>query len=204
MILSAAKTALAAYGFDTANDPMASWLDEAKNEVEAEFNWPFLQKVATINTSANVGTIGLPSDFFKAQSLKDTTSIRKLIFKEVDGWEEDIDVPTKPGNPEYFTVFSGNSMQVYPVPTKDTAWRLIYQTSLADITALTDSDALPGPARFHYTYVLGAAYIGLQADNEEDRAATAQAMFERNLDRLVRKYSGILGTSRTVQNRQGY
>lgn len=204
MILSDAKTALAAYGFDTANDPMASWLDQAKNEVETVFDWPFLQKVATINTLANVATVGLPSDFFKVQSLRDVTRGKKLSFKEPDGFERDITDPTKTGNPDLFTVVSENQLTVFPVPNADTSWRLIYQTSLTDITTLTSSDPLPGPARFHYTYVLGAAYLGLQADNEEDRSANAQALFNQNISRLVRKYSSILGSSRVVRNVQGY
>lgn len=204
MILSEAKTALAAYGFDSTDDPMSSWLDEAKNEIETAFDWPFLQKVATINTLANVATLGLPSDFFKVQSVRDVTNGYKLTFKEPDGWERDIEDPTNGGRPEFYTVVSENNLIVYPVPLVNTTWRVIYQTSLTDITTLGPSDPLPGPARFHYPYVLGAAYLGLQADNEEDRSANAQALFNQKITRLIRKYSSILGSSRTVQNVQGY
>lgn len=204
MILSEAKIALAAYGFDPVDDPMASWLDQAKNEIEAVFDWPFLQKVVTINTAAEVNALGLPADFFKAQSLRDITNGRKLTFKELDGWERDISDPSKLGYPQLFTVASENSLIVYPVPIMNTSWKLIYQASLEDITTLTDLDPLPGPARLHYTYVLGAAYIGLQADNEEDRSANAQALFNQSISRLIRKYSSILGSSRVVQNVQGY
>jgi hypothetical protein len=63
---------------------------------------------------------------------------------------------------------------------------LLYVRSLPDLTL--DSETPSIPARWHYTIVRGAAYIALQAENEEERAQTAQAQFEADLNKMRARY----------------
>lgn len=205
MNVGAAKTALTRYGFDT-TDPLNAWLDQAKIEVEESFDWPFLQSIATIAQPAGSSAVSLSgqTDFFKVQSLRDVTTKRKISYRDIDGFERDVQDPTQTGRPTIFTVTALNVIQLYPVPDTALSLRLVYQTALADINGLADGTACPGPSRLHYLYVLGAAYIGLQAENEEERSGTAQAMFEKGVARLMRKYSSYLGEAQTVIDAQGY
>lgn len=203
MIKSAAITAVGAFGFDTTNDPIDSWLDEAKNQVESAFDWPFLQSVTTVSVAPGVSTIAMPADFFKVQSIRDNTNKMKLDYKDIVGFDRDIDDPTDTGVPVIYTVIAGG-IQIWPVPDAQVSYRVLYQTTLGDITALGAGATLPGPTRFHYTYVIGAAMVGLQADNEEDRAQNAQAQFLSNLQRFIRKYSAHLDEAQQVVDAMGY
>lgn len=204
MIVSAAKTALMAYGFD-ATDPLNAWLDQGKNEIEESYDWPFLQLITTVANLALINSITIAdATFFKVQSIRDVTYKNKLEYVEIDGFEEAVEDPTQNGPAQIYTVTSGNTIQIWPVPVAPVTYRIVYQNSLADINALSDPTTLPGPARFHYLYVIGAAYIGLQADNEEERSTNAQSMFEKGVSRLIRKYGSVLGSGRQVQNAQGY
>jgi hypothetical protein len=204
MIVSAAKTALMAYGFDT-TDPLNSWLDQGKNEIEEAFDWPFLQTITTINALANASTLVLPSDFFRVISLRDQTNGTKLTYRDIVGFERDIDDPTDTGLPTIYTSTANNVLQLWQIPTTAVTYRCVYQNALTDINGLADGATLPGPSRLHYLYVLGAAYIALQVDNEEERSQTAQQAFQSGVNRLIRKYSSQnLDEARTVVDVMGY
>lgn len=203
MIVSAAITAVGSFGFDTTNDPIQTWLEEAKNEVENAFDWPFLQTVTTVSVAPGTNTIAMPADFFKVQSIRDTTNRMKLDFKDIIGFDRDIDKPTDTGVPVLYIPIAGG-IQIWPVPDAQVSYRVLYQASLTDISALATGATLPGPTRFHYTFVLGAAMIGLQADNEEDRAQAAQAQFAASIQRLIRKYSAHIDEHQQVVDAMGY
>lgn len=203
MIVSAAKTALKRYGFDD-TDPLNAWLDQAKNELEVSYDWPFLQSIFTDPVAIGDNQLTLPADYFKVQSVRDTTNNRKLQYRDIDGFERDITDSNETGLPSIYTVIGASGLQLWPVSDSNWDARVVYQQALADINGLADGALLPGPTRIHYLYVIGAAYIGLQAENEEERSGNAQAMFEKGIARLIRKYSSYLGESKTVIDVMGY
>lgn len=210
MNVGQAKAALSRYGFNN-SDPLNSWLEAAKEEFLAAYDWPFLQVIVDpVSLAANTNTITLPTDFSKVQSLRykgdPTTSIspgRKLKYEDAVGFERDVDNPDAPGMPYCYVTYAG-AVRVYPVPTQLISLRLMYQKDLADINSLADAADMPGPIAIHYIVVIGAAYIGLQAESEEDRSSTAQAMFEAGISRTVRRLKSRIDESEQVVNVMGY
>lgn len=212
MIVSAAKTALKAYGFDD-NDPLLTWLDAAKEEIFSADNWPFLMKVATVNIAPNISVINatLPADMDDISTIRDTTTLpnKKLKFVDPVAFDRDYTDWTVSGNPSYYTIRAsalgpGWEVQVWPVPIVAINYRISYRATSVDITGLTDPTSLPGPVTFHYPIVQKAASIALQADNEEDRAATAAAISDTAIGRLRRKLFTNLDEADTVTDVMGY
>lgn len=203
MLVSAAKTALQAYGFDT-NDPLNVWLDAGIHEFERAYDWPFLQVRASVVVNAGVAALVLPGTAFKVMSIRDTTvgRVHKLKYMDVVGFEDQIDDPTQQGTPTNYTVLTGNTVQIWPVPDTNTTFSVIYQDALADTGA--DGTNMPGPVMIHYTCVMHSAYLALQADNEEDRAKTAQDQAQQAVWRIIRKYRANLDSQRQVQDSMGY
>lgn len=211
MLVSAAKTALKAYGFDD-NDPLNTWLEAAKSNFEAADNWPFLRKITTIAMTAgdtDVSGAELPADFFKVMTVRDNTDKRKLTYIDPVTFDRDIETTTETGVPQFYTVFANAVAPFYALtiwPAALTAWtlQLRYEAVLADITGLADGVSMPGPTIIHYPIVQGAAAIALQVDNEEDRAATAQQLSSEAISRLKRKFFSDLDESRQVVDVMGY
>jgi hypothetical protein len=204
MHVSAAKTALKAFGFDD-SDPLNTWLDEGKLKIEEAYDWPLLQVINNaIVVNAGISTIALPGTAFKVQSLRDMTVGRKLNQVDILTFELEVDDPTDQGPPEIYTQTALTTIQLWRVPDQQTTFRVVYQDSLGDINSLADNVSMPGPARLHYQMVLHAAGVGLQAVNEEDRAEKAIGAAEAALMRTVRKYSANLDESKQVQDTMGY
>lgn len=187
MLVSEGRTAIKRYGFDD-NDPIISWLNEGMHQFEDSHDWSFLQLTTTIATVVGDSTLVLPSTLHKVQSIRDVTGKRKLKFMTVSQFERAIDDPTVRAQPEFYTVTGTKTIQLYPVVDVARSFRVVYQFELTDMVLAPDA-AMPGPTRIHYPIVQGAVSIGLQAENEEDRAATAKSEFEAAIDRLWTKYS---------------
>lgn len=215
MLVSEAKTALKAYGFDD-TDPLNIWLEAGKELVESADNWPWLFKQVTIAATANLVGVSagsapaIPGDYFKPFSLRDVTDKRKLKWVDPQAWDRDIVDPTQSGIPELYTEIQvggtapGIQLRWWPVPA--VAWSLLltYQANLGDIITFADGVSMPGPDSIHYPTVQAAAAIALQVDNEEERATTAQAEFNESIGRLRRKFFARVDEPRTVQDVMGY
>lgn len=185
VLVSDLKTALKRFGFDD-GDPLLLWLNDAMHEIEEEYaNWSWLKRTETINAVANDGIFTPVSSIQRVIKLRDTTSGRS---KDLEYWDErkferELDEPESSGEPELFTILGSSELQVYPVPTYAATYRLRYIEALADLVA--DGETPKLPTKNHFLIVLGAAYRGLQAENEEDRAANAQAQFDSRLAKMV-------------------
>lgn len=203
MLVSAAKTALKAYGFDD-NDPLNVWLDAGIHEFEAAYDWPFLQVRTSVVVAANASALVLPGTAFKVQSIRDTTlnRVHKLKYVDIVGWEDIIDDYAQAGTPTNYTVLAGNTVAIWPVPDASTTFSVIYQDALAD-TGI-DSASMPGPSAMHYVMVQQAVPIALQADNEEDRAVSAASIAQGAIQKRIRKYRANLDEPRQVRDSMGY
>lgn len=206
MTLTELQTALKRYGFDD-SDPLTTWLNAALHDYEDAYSWPFLDvEVENIAVAAGVESLTVPADFFKPITLSDiteSTNERKLTPRTRQWWEENIGNKATQGSPENYTQIGLSTVQLWPVPDKTRTFRLVYQKQLTDLSAGTD---VPGiPLRHHYYLVLRAASIGLMAENEEDRARTAQLEYEGLLDRAITKYTTRqLDEFQTVQDAMDY
>lgn len=203
MQLSELQTALKRYGFDD-NDPLTTWINAAVHMIENEEDWDWLEAATTLSVPASTSTLTLPSDFFKPVQLVDTTNQAALRYWDVRNFSRNIADQTQTGQPEVYTVIGTNTIQLYPVPDASLSLKLIYERQISDMVNGTDLPT-PMPARYHYAIVHGAAYIALQAENEEDRSTVAKAEFDSMIDKMR------LATSRKdrsfpdqVQDVQGY
>lgn len=205
MLVSELKTGLKRFGFDD-KDPLLVWLNAGMHEIEEEYpNWSWLKKVQTINALANVSTLVTAGSIQRVIKLRDVTPGRE--GRDLEYWDErkfdrEIDNPALQGNPEIFTIRGSSQLEVYPVPTAATTYKLRFIEALADLVADEETPVLP--TKNHYLIVLGGAYIALQAENEEDRAANAQAQFESKLAKMVaadmKRQTGQAGSAEDVMH----
>lgn len=212
MTLDELKTALKRYGFDD-SDPLETWLNAAKDDLVESANWPWLMVRSTIVVAAGIGSFSLPSDGLRPVSIRNqTVGLAKLEMWPVTRWEREIDDFTAQGTPMYYTIFNvGGSnpsgtpvaVEVWPIPDVTTTFRLVYEAAISDLVNPTDEPFLP--RNLHYGIVQRAASIALQAENEEDRAQTAQGEFEATLNRALTKGSSLtLDEPQAVVDVMGY
>lgn len=205
MTRAEAYTLLGRYGFDS-SDPRNDWLNEGQIMVEDAHDWPWLQVVASINASIGASTLTLPSDHFKIQSIRDMTNNRKLKNMDIEGFERDITDPTAAGIPSIYTITGTETVQLWPVCDVAITFRVVYQKELTLVSALaSDATQLDGTSRLHYPVVLAAAFTGLMAENEEDRAQTALSQFDNAVEQRWQRYSGTdLDEPKQVVDVMGY
>lgn len=188
MTVQELKTSLKRYGFDDA-DPLMVWINAAMHEIESAYEkWSFLwfeeeketaEKRFEITTAVN-----------RLSKVRDITNEGvsggvgyDLTYLDLRAFEREFGNLNSPGDPEYFTILGSSKIQVYPAPAGNRKYRVTGIKELSDL--VEDGEEPDIPTKNHYTIVRGAAYIALQAENEEERAASAQAQFESDLDKMV-------------------
>jgi hypothetical protein len=191
MLVSELKTALFKYGFN-ANDPWLQWMNEAYHAIEIERKrWPWLEKEETKELLvAGEGKFVLTSPVKRVVYARDVTKESAtsgegipLQYIPRTEFERKFRNQKATGNPEYFTILGTNEIQVWPVPTETRKIRVVFIKELVDLA--NEAAEPPIPQAFHYCIVMGAAYIALMSENEEERANTAQGQFEAKLQKLV-------------------
>jgi hypothetical protein len=200
--LTAFQTALKRYGFDD-TDPLTLWINAAMHDFEKEADWPFLETLTTVNIIAGASTIVVPADFSRVIYFKDATNNSPLEYWDIRKFEREIGNHTSAGTPSVFSLVGMETFVLWPVAEAAVSYRLLYQKKLTDLAAGGD---IPGvPVRHHYTILLKAAAIGLQAENEEDRAQTALGEYGSALAADLRVYGARqLGEPDQVEDIQGY
>jgi len=208
--LGALKTAVKRYGFDD-NDPLVTWINAALHEIflNQSLVEVLLENESAFQTNSGVSNLNasLPADFFKVIRLVDetvSTDVTPLEYVPYRKFRNEYPSPNTSGNPEIFTVRALNQIVVYPVPNRTTSWRLVYQGQETELAA--DGDVPnPLPLKSHYGIVYKAAAIGLMAENEEERAQTAEAQFDRIMDPIMNLYADRqAGEFGTVGDAQDY
>lgn len=183
------KTALKRFGFDD-DDPLLIWLNAGLHSVEQELNWPWLIKTTALSVGTT-GIVDLPPDFAKVVSLKVPG---KWKLNEIDRhyYDREIVDQTVQGIPESYVllgmVTGMMTLKLYPIPDVIYDLQLTYLTGLSDMVG-TDLEIPNVPANLHWGIVLAAASIALQAENEEDRAQSAQAQYASWIGRAIAHYN---------------
>jgi hypothetical protein len=208
MLFQEMQTALMRYGFND-TDPINLWINAAMHEIEGAFDWPWLYEgPVSLVVTAGTNSVTLPTDFVKIHSLKDLDHLAKIKFWNRHKFTRLIQDETDTGLIELYTLVGTNQIQFWRVPVTDTNIMLIYQGSTPDLVNPTDvptTGSQQWPVMLHYPIVQRSASIALQAENEEDRAKTAQSEFETALMRCMGKYSeDQLDDADTVEDVQGY
>jgi hypothetical protein len=182
------KTLLKRYGFDD-EDPLLSWLNAAYHEIENAYEkWSWLEG-EELKESA-VGEVVLASSIKRMIKLRDVTSELSTGGEGVDleymdrrKFMREFPNLLTTGEPEAFTIIGSSKLQVYPVPSSARQFRATFIKALPDLVGNAEEPLIP--VSDHYTIVRGAAYLALESENEEERAATAQAQFESALDKMI-------------------
>lgn len=188
MKVSQLKTLLKRYGFDD-EDPLLDWLNASYHEIEnAHQKWSWLESEEVKESAA--GEFSLAASIKRMIKLRDITSELStggegidLVFMDRRRFMREFPNLLSTGEPETFTIIGSSKLQVYPVPPSQRKYRATYIRALPDLA--TDEEEPLVPVSDHYTIVRGAAYLALEAENEEERAATAQAQFEAALEKMI-------------------
>lgn len=205
MLVSGGKTALKRYGFDD-TDPLLTWLNAGMRELEMAHDWSFLNVLIQVPSTVGNSELTVSPVLVKIKSIKSLTTGVKLKYLSNLEFEADIEDPRVAGSPRFYTILgpvATSTVVLYPVPDAVEDYRVFFQQGYADMA--NDGDSMPGPSVIHYPIVLAAAYIGLQAENEEERSITALTQFERSVDKLWAKYNNQeLDEPQQVEDVMGY
>lgn len=190
MTVGELKTLLKRYGFDD-SDPLLAWINAAIHEIENAYDrWSFLEKEEELESALRF--LELEGNVKRIIKLRDITNEVSpstgygvdLEYMDRRAMEREFPNLTETGTyAEYFSIIGSSKLQVLPVPTSTRKYRATFYEELQDLTEDSQEPGLPQSS--HYTIVRGAAYIALQAENEEERAASAQAQFEADLEKMI-------------------
>lgn len=196
------KTLLKRTGFND-KDPLDSWLNIGIDWVVDSRDWPFLTKLTTVLMSPGNAALAMPAEARRPITIKCVDTGNKLDPMEITEFEREIEDPGETGPPSIYLVVGG-SVSIYRVPDVAYTMRLFYIEDIARMSSDTDEPELP--TSLHYAVVQAAAVVGLQAENEEERAQTAEQEFENTIARAWRGLSGAASGDepRTVTDVMGY
>lgn len=202
------KVALKRYGFDD-SDPLATWLNAALHEFESTADWVWLEEGPVVSSvAAGINTLALPGDAFKVITLRDVDHNTKITYWNRHKFTREIQNQADQGQVEVYTLLNTTVLQLWRVPAVATNFEVVYQGLCPDMAIDADvpgTAGTPFPRFCHYPIVMRAASIALQAENEEDRAKTAQSEYERGLMTCLGKNNEReLDEPETVEDAQGY
>lgn len=208
MNLGTMKTALRRYAGVDATDPLVDWINAALTEFVEAYPWPFLEVSTLAGCVAGSPGLSWAGDSFnsyKILTIRQTTEPTALTYMPITQFEEDISDQTVTGKPQLYTLVGNEGIFLWPVPDSSSyIYRIRYQLSVPDLAADIDEPQIP--ARYHYTIVEGAAVRALQAESEEERAASARSIFEDSIDRHITAIGGRKqeGSYNQVRDVMGY
>ena len=209
MQFSDMQTMLMRYGFDS-TDPLALWLNAAMHEFEISADWDILESTPEIiQLQAGVNIIPTPADFRRVIDIRDYDNNVKLRQWNRRRFDRDIMVQTDPGFAEIYMVIRNGNIQIWRVPTVATNFQLWYQATCPDLVNPTDVPGTayePFPVACQHAIVVRAAAMALMAENEEQRAQTAQKEYQDALVRCIGAHAGerTIDEPDTVQDTAGY
>lgn len=182
------KTAVKRFGFDD-SDPLLIWINAAMHEIEDAYpKWSWLEGNVTKVLPPNTGALTVAADVKRLHKVRDETDATSLGGRDLEYWPREklwreSENLGNAGNPYAFTVLNSTQIECYPVAAAARNLSVWYTKTIVDL--VNDADVPIIPASNHYVIVLGAVYVALQAESEEDRAANAQAQFQSKLDKMI-------------------
>jgi hypothetical protein len=187
MDLTAALAELASRGADHVSSARrTTFLNDAKNEFESVWPWPWLETTATGAAPLTV------SDLRAVLYVVDSTNRRVLRGASAQDIVLQVDPTiTTTGTPECWWLDGTTTLKVYPANTS-VSLSVRYIKYSAELSAGADTPLIP--TRLHNLWI-DLAVIRVYQDSDELQAATAlRADVRGRLERLVAEYE--------VRNRQ--
>jgi hypothetical protein len=178
---------LSDHGFgDTGQTRKVSFIQETIWDIEGREPWPFLEAAATNLTfsgSSGVPT-NMPANFRAVTSLRDTTTGKFLHWIRDDEFEQIIGTAdTQVGSPCYY-YFSGNALNLYPLPDASRTVKLKYLQWSSAISDTTLEAAILIPKQFHRAIVWGALWKLYEMEDDPDTADKYLGHYENALDKM--------------------
>jgi hypothetical protein len=197
------KTAVKRHGFDD-TDPIYTWIVAAIHEFERYTRWPFLRNRAFPSTIVGDNLVTVSSEGF---SRVGTVRYREeaLVLSPVspEAFEEDIDLIDQVGKPSKWLIYSDTQIQLWPVPDDVYVLSIRFYDKIV-VPGDSELSAVAIPETFHYNIVQMAAAFGLDAENNEDRAATLRSEAISGFDSGISSFYGTTGMFSQVRDTQGY
>lgn len=173
------------HGFgDTGATRKLSFVQQTIWDIESREPWPFLEAGyvdLTFDGTSSVPT-NVPSTFRAVTSLRDTTTGTYLQWLRDDDFEERVGTyNTQSGSPLYY-YFSGNAINMWPVPTASTIVRMKYLKTSAEVTSSSAETAILIPKQFHRLIVQGSLYKLYEMEDDPDTAERYLSHYERGIN----------------------
>lgn len=197
MDLSDAREALLARGFSYLEPARADiMLNNAKNELEDTYPWPWLETTAT-------GTAPLSFDDLKyVLYVVDTTNQQELVGSEAPLLvDQDPSISTS-GTPLYWWLDGTTTLNLYPTNTSvQLSVRYVkFSPELSD-----DGQTTPLiPERYHPIWVDLAAVEAYKDDDEQDRANALLVDVQRRIQQMIVVYASRNRQNSTYQKTSLY
>lgn len=187
MDFTALQTEFYARGFDYLNDAGAgvtrakAWINDAYLEICDEYEWPFLEAVATGN-----GTVAV-TDLKTVLWVVDTTNNVALDFLDRRTIVDQVDANlTTVGTPSYWYL-NDTTVAVYPVGST-TALSVKYIKVPVVLSAGGDTPVVP--ARYHQAIIDGAVRRALLDTNNAEDAKAAEAERQAKVTTMLGSLAG--------------
>lgn len=154
----------------------------ALHAVEGEFDWPWLEKIATGTLAVSSATQATPADWTRTISVQvgDYPELEKADISRLRRMSPAV------GRPEFFAVF-GSDLHLRPIPGTALTFSHLYIGQEPDLVANADTPLLP--ATYHHALIEFAAYLGFRRTGNAVEAGAAFAAWEAYRDRMIRRHS---------------
>lgn len=171
---------------DTSNAVVSSdeWV-EYLNDVYAFINaatpdWPvFTVRAQTLTVLAGAEGVELSEDVWQVNSVYNTLAKAPLMELHGPQTAQQYFVPGDSGEPFVYRV-SGNFLEVYPSPVRDTDLSVEWAEGPAELASGTDEPWFP--ERFHRMMVSGALALAYEDDGNLQQAQSAQSRLDVMLE----------------------
>ena len=186
------KAAVFRFGFNS-SDPVVDWINEAQIQFWDQYDWPWIYTNLGTACSAGSNSIAQPSDMVvpTAMQIADPGLLTgpftylpkdsRLTYIE-DGWDS---TTAALGRPTSWNYGEGS---IYFDKAADLSYRVVLYY-IKNPTILTSDANVPDlPVRYHYALIRGAAAIGLDAENQEERANVQLQRYQDIIDRAKARY----------------
>lgn len=151
-------------------------INAALQHISTERDWPWLEKVATINTAGGTDAYAVPADWSRTVSVIGASGV-PLRRTPID----ELDYMTGSGTPRFFGLF-GDQVVVRPTPSGVEALKHRYIGTADSLT--TDGQSPSMPAAYHYAIVAYAAYLLFRRTGNVTEAGAALAEYQTWMERM--------------------
>lgn len=172
------------HGFeDSSPDRLTGFINDAYYDICSRAPWPFLEKTATVTTTAADDTPTMPTDFDKALRMVIDSQAQRLeparaddVYSRFNGLLSNTGMP-------FLYYFVGDTVHLYPIPDTTYSITVYYLSTPTELSNNTDTPILP--TKHHRAVLLGALVAAYRMEDDPGNAAVFEAQFEKRLQTMA-------------------